>query len=189
MEERKTILNDEKYLRQISKIVDFSDKSYLEDLKKLKTYCIKNHALALAAVQIGMPKRIIYIRNTDVNKILNNEIDESIILINPQILEEKGNTQFWEACVSCLDNMCLVTRPYKLKVLYYDENEKEHIDIFKDFKATVLCHENDHLNGILHMDISEEIKVMSKEKRLEFRKENGYKILSKSNKYIKNVKK
>lgn len=76
--------------------------------------------------------------------------------------------------------MGLVHRPYKIKLNYLDPNQKEHTEIFKGFEATVLSHEYDHLDGILHMDIAEKVLVMPREERIEFRKTHDYKVLSKT---------
>ena len=59
MIERKTIENDEEYLRQISVPVSFEDETYMEDIKLLEQYCMETECFALAAVQIGIPKRIV----------------------------------------------------------------------------------------------------------------------------------
>ena len=50
MSERLTILDSEEYLRQISKEVDFNDKSYLKDVAKLETFCLATECFALAAI-------------------------------------------------------------------------------------------------------------------------------------------
>ena len=60
-----TINEDEQYLRQIPKPVDLSDIDLKQDLEILEKYCKENEVLALAAVQVGIPKRIIYLKNTD----------------------------------------------------------------------------------------------------------------------------
>lgn len=57
---RKTIEKDEKYLRQISMHVDMKDINLTEEIKLLEKFCLENECYALAAVQIGIPKRIIY---------------------------------------------------------------------------------------------------------------------------------
>ena len=176
----KTIENDEEYLRQISKEVDFNDKSYIDDIKKLETYCLNDDNIhALAAVQIGIPKRLIYLKNTDLNKIDDKEYNEARVLINPKIIFKKGKTLYWEACASCLDNMGLVERPYQIKIEYYDLDGNKHENLFEDFETTVLCHEYDHLDGILHIDIAKEILNMPREERKEFRKTHRYEIISK----------
>ena len=177
---RKTILNDEEYLRQISQPVDLNNENYKEEVKLLEKFCLETECFALAAVQIGIPKRMIYLKNTTLDVPLENmNYNESKILINPVVISRKGHTKFWEACLSCLDNMGLVNRPYEMTIQYYDENGMEHIETFEGFKVTVLSHELDHLDGILHMDIAEEILTMSKEERKQFREEHPYEIISK----------
>ena len=186
---RKTIENDEKYLRQISKEVLFSDKSLKSDVKKLESFCQQTECFALAAVQIGIPKRIVYLKNTTLDVPLEDmDYNESKILINPVIVSRKGKTKYWEACLSCLDNLGLVTRPYKMTIQYYDIDENKHEDIFEGFEATVLSHELDHLDGILHMDIAEQVLIMPKEERKKFRETHPYEIISKTCKYVEEPK-
>lgn len=176
---RKTIENDLEYLRQISKEVSFDDVELRNDIKLLEEFCINAECFALAAVQIGIPKRIVYLKNTDLDKVGDKEYNESRVLINPTVLSKKGQTKYWEACLSCLDNMGLVVRPYEMDVHYYDIDGKEHEEKFEGFESTVLLHELDHLDGILHMDVAEEVIQMPAEERKEFRKLHPYKIISK----------
>ena len=176
---RKTIENDEKYLRQISKEVSFDDAELKNDIKLLEEFCINTECFALAAVQIGIPKRIVYLKNTNLDKVGDKEYNESRVLINPTVLSKKGKTKYWEACLSCLNNMGLVVRPYEMDVHYYDIDGKEHEEKFEGFESTVLSHELDHLDGMLHMDIAEEVIQMPAEERKEFRKSHPYEIISK----------
>lgn len=176
--EYKTIENDLEYLRQVSKEVDLNNDDYKKDIEKLKEYGgTDDKLLALASIQIGIPKRLVYIRKTDLSNLEDKETDQKKILINPSIIKQEGLTRYWESCASCLDNMGLVERPYKIVVEYYDEDKKKHIDTFEGFSATILCHEIDHLNGILHIDKSIEIKIMNKDDRREFRKTHPYEII------------
>ena len=155
--ERKTIATDEDYLRQISKPVLFEDNSYRKDIKLLEEFCLNNKCFALAAIQIGIPKRIVYLKNTSLDVSLEDkDYNEKKILINPVIISRKGHTKFWEACVSCLDNMGLVSRPYEMVVEYYDIDGNIHRETFIEFEATVLSHELDHLDGILIVDKAED---------------------------------
>ena len=178
-----TINDDVDFLRQRSKEVEFNDKSYLDDIKVLGKYCSTHEVFAMAAVQLGIPKRIIYLRNTSLTKIDDPNWNEARILINPVIKEQIGLTKYWEACASCLNNMGLVARPYKIKLEYYDIFGKKRKATFTNFEATVLSHEYDHLNGILHMDIALELLQMPKEERVEFRLTHGYEILHKTGDY------
>ena len=186
-----TILDDEKFLRQISKPVVFPDKELKKDIKKLEQYFDQSDkTLALASVQIGIPKRLIYIKNTDLELIkrkTNGEEteedkihNEHRVLINPEIISKEGLTDYWENCASCLDNMGHVKRPYKIVIKYQDLNENIHEEVFEGFESTVLSHEMDHLDGILHMDKADEIINMPLEERKEFRKTHDYNIISKT---------
>lgn len=173
-----TIDNNEKFLRQISKCVDFHDQELTKNINILEKYCLENEVYAMASVQLGIPKRLIYIKNTNLKKIKNKTHNEKIVLINPVILKKEGLTKYWEACASCGDNMGLVERPYKVIINYYDLNGKKHIKTFKGFRATVFSHEYDHLFGILHMDRALELKVMTIKEREKYRKTHGYEIIS-----------
>ena len=187
-----TIATDEKYLRQVSKKVALNDPNLENDIKLLDEYCKEHEVFAMAAVQIGIPKRIIYLKNTDL-EIANKEIaekrpleeayNESRILINPTIVSREGLTEYWEACASCLDNFGKVRRPYKIKLEYYDIEGNKQSAVFEGFESTVLSHENDHLDGILHIDIADELLIMNAEQRTEFRKTHGYNIISKTGEY------
>ena len=185
-----TINDDEPFLRQISKEVDLNDQELKKDIAELDEYCKNHDVLAMASVQLGIPKRLVYLKNTNlelVNKSQKNMLteeeknyNESRVLINPVIIERLGLTRYWENCASCLDNMGLVERPYKIAVEYQDIDGNLYKEVFEGFEATVLSHEMDHLDGILHMDIALEIKNMPKEERKKFRQTHGYEIISKT---------
>lgn len=189
-----TIAENEEYLRQVSIPVDIKkDKKLEEDIKDLEIYCKENDVMAIAAIQLEIPKRLIYLKNTDlerINKIQTDSLtekeknyNEARVLINPKILKQEGLTDYWEACASCLEYCGKVLRPYKIEVEYYDQKGKNKKEIFEGFEATVLSHEMDHLDGILHMDVAEEVLVMSKEERKKWRQTHNYNIYSKTGKY------
>lgn len=190
-----TIAENEAFLRQISTNVDLSDNELSKDISVLEQFCKENDVMAMAAVQLGIPKRLVYLKNTNleiINKMQSNSeseeeknYNEARMLINPVILSKEGLTSYWEACASCLDNMGHVRRPYKIVVEYLDLAGNTHNDIFEGFEATVLSHEMDHLDGVLHMDIADEVLVMSKEDRKKFRQTHGYKIISKNGDFEK----
>lgn len=178
---RITIENNEKFLRQKSTDVDFKKDNYKEWIEALKGYCQNNAVYALAPVQIGIPKRIIYFRNTtsDMTKNKDSNYDESTVLINPVIIKAKGHTRFIERCESCLDYVAIVDRPYLVEVEYYDVNGNKIHETFEGFKATVFSHEYDHLNGILHIDLSNDVRKMTWDETKTYREEHPYEILSK----------
>ena len=184
---RKTIEKDEEFLRQVSTEIDFKKDDYISYINQLKEYCKNDAVYALAPIQIGIPKRMIYLRNTssDMTKNTDSTYDESIILINPTIIKMKGHTKFLERCASCLDYVGTVDRPYSVEVEYYTINGEKIHDTFEDFKATVFCHEFDHLNGVLHIDIAEDVKKMTMEETKQYRNEHPYEIISKDCSYTK----
>ena len=175
-----TIKEDEKFLRQISSVVDFADKDLARNIKDIKEYCSANQDLyAMACIQLGIPKRIIYIKSTKQNDTTANAEKDQILMINPEILSKKGKTEFWEACVSGLENFGLVERPYEIVVKYQDENGDFQIQKFEGFSSTVISHELDHLDGIFHMDRAKKLLHLPSTQRVEFRKIHPYKIISK----------
>lgn len=178
---RKTIENDLPYLRQISVPALPDDGTLAADIQQLEQYCMETECYALAAVQIGIPKRIVYLKNTDpdipLDEIAHNE---ARVLIDPVVLSRTGRTQFWESCLSCLDNVGLVERPYEMTVRYFDLSGEEHTETFRGFESTILSHELDHLDGILHIDIAKEIRHMTSEEKVAFRKTHPYTVLSKT---------
>lgn len=181
--ERKTIENDEDYLRQISKPVDFKTEEYKDAITELDYFCKNDdNVMAMASVQVGIPLRLIYLKKTDLNR-LEDDYNEERVLINPKIIKEEGLTRYWEACASCLNYTGLVERPYKIEVEYYDIEGKKHREIFEGFESTVLSHEIDHLNGILHIDIALKIRELTKEERKELRKKEPYQIIQKDGEY------
>lgn len=181
----KTIEKDLEYLRQVSKPVDFSNDDWKESLKILADFCKNSdRVLAIASVQLGISLRLIYIKKTKIEKFEDENYDESRILINPKIIKREGLTRYWETCASCLNNMGLVERPYKIEIEYYDENKVKHNEIFEGFESTVLSHEMDHLDGVLHIDISLEILQMEPEERKEFRKTHPYEIFRKEGVFL-----
>ncbi len=188
-----TIEENESFLRQVSKEVDVNDKDLKDEILILEQYCLENDVLAMAAVQLGIPKRLIYVKNTNLELVrkyrANSETEEdkkhneAKVLINPVITLREGLTDYWEGCASCLDNMGHVKRPYKIKVEYDDLEGIKHIEEFTGFAATVLSHEMDHLDGILHMDIADEIIVMTREESKAWSQEHDYHIISKTGDY------
>lgn len=104
------------------------------------------NGVGLAAVQVGILKQIIVI---DVE-------DEKgpYILINPKILKTKGEKECEEGCLSFPNKFGKVIRPTEVVVEFYDRNAKKVKLKGKDLLAQAICHESDHLNGILFVDLA-----------------------------------
>ena len=100
----------------------------------------------LAAVQVGILKRIVVIETDE---------ESPYVLINPEILESSGEQKGYEGCLSVPDKSGMVTRPMKVKVQALDENMEPFVLEGEGLLARAICHECDHLNGELYVDIVE----------------------------------
>jgi len=98
--------------------------------------------VGLAAPQVGVRKKIVVI-----------EIDEiPYVLINPVILEKSGEQTGPEGCLSVPGKTGTVTRPNYVKVKAFNEDMEEYIIEGTELLARCLCHEIDHLDGIMYVD-------------------------------------
>lgn len=102
------------------------------------------NGVGLAAVQVGILKRVIVIDIEDDNGVY--------VLINPVILKTKGEKECDEGCLSFPNQFGKVLRPTEVVVEYYDRNAKKVKLKAKDLLAQAVCHECDHLEGILFVD-------------------------------------
>ena len=122
----------------------------LDDLKE--TVRAENGA-GLAAPQIGVNKRVVVV-----------DVEEGFFeLVNPVILSRKGEQTGPEGCLSVKGKQGTVTRPYKVKAEYRDRDGKKHKLTAEGFFARAVCHELDHLDGILYTDIASELYDLSDE--------------------------
>lgn len=100
------------------------------------------NGVGLAAPQVGIRKRLVVI---DVD-------DRPLVLINPVILETSGEQTGPEGCLSVPGKQGTVTRPNYAKVKALNENMEEVIIEGEELLARCLCHEIDHLDGIMYVD-------------------------------------
>lgn len=106
----------------------------------------QSNGVGLAAPQIGIRKQIVVIDVDDGNQ---------YVLINPEILEEKGSQTGPEGCLSVPGKCGNVTRPSYVKVKAFNENMEEFVLEGEDFLARAICHECDHLHGKLYVSMVE----------------------------------
>ena len=110
--------------------------------------------IGLAAVQIGILKRIIVV---DVSK--KDEEKKPIFLINPKIIfKSKETSLFEEGCLSLPGYFAEIERPAKCKVEYIDYNGKQTELEAEGLLSTCIQHEVDHLNGVLFIDYLSKLK-------------------------------
>lgn len=135
------IITNPKILHQKSDpVTDFGE---VKDIvSKMEKTMVDNNGAGLAAIQIGIKKRIIVMQYYDV----------VISLVNPEILEHTGNLTHEEICLSCPGKTVKIERPSRIKVSYYTpDNSKRTVD-FDGILSRVVQHEIDHLDGILITD-------------------------------------
>lgn len=101
-----------------------------------------NDGVGLAAPQVGVLRRVVVI---DVG-------EGPIKLINPEIIDEEGEKVDVEGCLSVPNRVGTVKRPEKVIVKYLDEQGQEKTIEGTGLLGKALCHEIDHLNGILFID-------------------------------------
>ena len=151
----KTILTEpNKLLRQISRSVDKvgdAERILMDDM--LDTM-YDAPGIGLAAIQIGVPKRIIVM---DLGRDENNK--EPVYFVNPVIKnknEEKA--KYEEGCLSVPDQFAEIERPNSCEVEYLDYNGKKQVLKADGLLATCIQHEMDHLEGILFIDYLSKLK-------------------------------
>ena len=104
----------------------------------------KYNGVGLAAVQVGILKRVVVIDLYD---------DKGpIILINPVILKTKGEQEVDEGCLSFPNQFAKIIRPAEVTAEYTDRNGKRIKVKAKELLAQAICHEVDHLNGEVFID-------------------------------------
>ena len=151
----KTILTEpNKILRQVSKRVENvgeEEKKIMDDM--LETMYQAN-GIGLAAIQIGIPKRIIVI---DLAK--GEEKKNPMYFVNPVIKNKNQNlATYEEGCLSVPDQFAEVDRPSTCEVEYLDYHGEKKILKAEGLVATCIQHEMDHLQGILFIDYLSKLK-------------------------------
>lgn len=129
-------------LKKQSKEVRVFDEYLWQLLDDMWDTMYENDGVGLAAVQVGVLKRVII---ADIN-------DMRLECVNPKIVFEEGQTCEKEGCLSIIGKRDYVYRPYKVTVEAFDRMGMPFVlTVVKDM-ARCLCHEIDHINGILFTD-------------------------------------
>lgn len=115
--------------------------------------------IGLAAIQIGVAKRILVIDLQDKDEETGETIKDPRVFINPEILEESEDLNVYsEGCLSVPDQYADVARPAVIKARWLDAEGKAHEETLDGLMATCLQHEMDHLDGILFIDHLSKLK-------------------------------
>ena len=102
----------------------------------------KEQGAGLAAPQVGILRRVVVV-----------DVEEGYFeFVNPVIVSQKGEQTGWEGCLSVRGKSGIVSRPMKVKLAYQDRNGEKYVLQAKGFFARAICHELDHLDGVLYID-------------------------------------
>lgn len=142
---RNIVLKEDELLRKHSRNVEVFDKKLCQLLDDMAETMYENDGVGLAAPQVGILRRVVVI-----------DVGEGIIeLINPEIIEAKGEQLDYEGCLSCPGDRAVVKRPNVVTVQALDRTGKPFTIKGKELLARAFCHEIDHLDGILFLDKAE----------------------------------
>lgn len=109
--------------------------------------------IGLAAVQVGVPKRILVIDLQDPEEEGGEPARKPMVFINPEILQSAETiVPYQEGCLSVPDQYAEVERPDSIRARWLDRDGKVHEEELDGLLATCLQHEMDHLEGILFID-------------------------------------
>lgn len=143
---RKIVILGDDALRKHCKPQDKFDKRLATLLKDMADTMYKAEGVGLAAPQVGILRRIAVVDVTE---------DHSGLLemVNPEIVEREGVQTGREGCLSVPGRQGVVTRPMKIKARFQDKNGDFYELETEGFEARAICHELDHLDGTLYIDV------------------------------------
>ncbi len=144
---RKIVTKNDEVLRKHCRPVEVFDKKLAMLLDDMAETMYKAKGVGLAAPQVGILRRAVVI-----------DVGEGLVeLVNPVIVKTKGSQRNIEGCLSCPDDWGYVVRPSEVIVKAQDRTGKNIQYKCKDFFARCVCHELDHLEGRLFIDIADEM--------------------------------
>ena len=137
-------LEKDEILRKKSREVEIIDDKIQELIDDMIETMHKFNGVGLAAVQVGVLKRVVVIDLYDDNGVL--------VLINPEIKKQKGEQEVEEGCLSFPNKFAKVIRPAEVTIKALNEKGEKIKLVGKGLIAQIICHELDHLNGELFID-------------------------------------
>jgi peptide deformylase len=138
---------DEMLNKKSREVTAFDDRLWvlLDDMRET----LQHHdGVGIAAVQVGILRRVI---------VIDTEDEGLFELINPEIVQIRGTQRELEGCLSCPGLWGYVERPEIVKIKYMNRYGKPQTHEAEELLAIVICHEIDHLNGVVFPDIADEM--------------------------------
>jgi peptide deformylase len=163
---RKILVEPDPFLRQVSHNVERVDNEIRKLMDDMLETMYEAPGIGLAAIQIGVPKRVIVI---DLSK---EDEKKPMYFVNPEIVvKSKNSSSYEEGCLSVPGQFAEIDRPDKCHINYLDYNGQKKELKAEGLLATCIQHEMDHLEGILFIDHLSKlkknfiIKKLSKQKK------------------------
>ena len=165
---KEILIEPNKFLRQISKPVEKVTKDEQKLMDDMLDTMYAANGIGLAAIQIGIPKRIIVM---DLSK--DPDKKEPKYFVNPVIKNKNSEKSIYEeGCLSVPNQFAEIERPSKCDVEYLDYDGKKKLIHAEGLLATCIQHEMDHLEGILFIDYLSKLKKSMIIKKLSKNKSN-----------------
>lgn len=153
---RTIVQKSDDVIRKTSRPVEKFDEKLHILLDDMKETLFNRGGFGLAAVQVGVLKRVLIISYDPKTEEMSDEVLE---VINPVIISQsKDMVEDYEGCLSCGDVRGLVKRPKALEVEFSDRYGNKRKMKVKGWLARIFCHEMDHLDGRIFLDIATEIQ-------------------------------
>jgi peptide deformylase len=150
---RKILTEPDPFLRQLSYDIEKVNDEARKLMDDMLETMYAAPGIGLAAIQLGVPKRIIVI---DLSK---EEEKKPLYFVNPRIIiKSDNNSTYEEGCLSVPGQFAEVARPDKCHVSYLDYNGQKKELKAEGLLATCIQHEMDHLEGILFIDYLSKLK-------------------------------
>lgn len=146
--------DEDPILRKKSREIETFDDSLKQLIDDMYETMYQAEGVGLAAVQIGKLKRMLVIDDYEGSK---------LVMINPKRVEESGDVEALEGCLSVPERVGKVKRFETVKVEYQTADGEETAIEAEGFLARIIQHEMDHLDGILYTDLAEEMYDVNKE--------------------------
>lgn len=134
-------VGDDVLRQRCFEVTEFDEKLHAL-LNDMKDTVKKEQGAGLAAPQVGVLRRVVVV-----------DVEEGYFeFINPVIVQQKGEQSGWEGCLSVRGKSGIVSRPMKVTLRYQDRFGENFLLKAKGFFARAICHELDHLDGVLYID-------------------------------------
>jgi peptide deformylase len=170
---RKILTEPDPFLRQKSTPVDEVNDAIRSLMDDMLETMYDAPGIGLAAIQIGVPKRVIVM---DLSR--DDEKKNPLYFVNPELITNSdNNAAYEEGCLSVPGQFAEINRPDKCKVKYLDYNGNEQTLNTEGLLATCIQHEMDHLEGILFIDYLSKLKKSMIVKKLSKQKKSLERIV------------